>query len=512
MADEPTFGGNGGNPGFDHIAIPDLKKKQKEKKGTGAAVTANAPAAGNPVGAALQGASSGGLQAGAAGIGASAGAAGVSASGGLAGFAALLGSKIGIAAIALALAGAGFVGYTALKMGQSQGQKPGSPQLGGLSSDIKIAKRDAEGSRSLDMMAKTSKGEIDWDSVPGAGAKKDAAKKSDEAAEVDAAAKAADEGAPAPEAFPEKQDRARLTGELSGSKLSSSLGGSTFGGHDIFGKGGTGFKPTGLANMSKSGGNLASAANKGGKLGTPRGQLGKMKGSRGLMARNINTRNAQSGNALGQAKFADGMSKAGAAASSETDQRNMSADAFDGQSTTGGESSGIGGGSSGGGGTAATLGEGAPEGDVWSDDDYTGTGYTAPSVTYTGDQNTKDTGLIDAMKTLMEVSVMLILIGSALVLIGEAMDWCPCVGEIIAGIGRILCGVAMALGAVIAVLAAFMGDSQMIAAWLGVGVIVVAGGAAGMAGGGWGVLALVMSALYTFMGDSNEKQDGTTTS
>jgi hypothetical protein len=214
------------------IALPDLKKKQKEKKKAGAAWGSGGQGA-----EAFEGAT-GGLGRGAASAAARAAAAAgeaalegaVSEAGfvarllaGLSEFGAtLVGRAVLTALAALIIGGGGYMVYKALGYGAKTGQS--ALDLGGIASNLRVHSDDASG---LDMARGAGRGSLNFQD-----GKAGEAAKAGEAGKDGEKAKDGEEGKPgeapkdnADTAFGERPNQDRLAHNLSGAKLSSDLGG-----------------------------------------------------------------------------------------------------------------------------------------------------------------------------------------------------------------------------------------------------------------------------------------------
>ncbi|MEK7389701.1 MAG: hypothetical protein AAB036_08380 [Elusimicrobiota bacterium] len=291
--------------------IPDLKKKEKERKKAGFAWSGAKPGGSSFSGAA------GGTAARAA-ASAAIGSGQIAAAGtfGFSSFlSGLLGTTLGrlmlAGAVAAFLAGGGLVGYSLLRGGGAAGAMGGG-DLGVLSSSVKV--RSASGDRTGYL---ASKGEITFDPVEAAAAKKE-----------EPPSPAADAAAPGEAGDGEKPDwrQAGLAHDLSGAKLSSSLGGE-FGGKNIFaGAGAGGVAPKLNANLSKV--NIPAGQN---------GKLGPMRASSrtGRISQGIAGPRPRSNKAFGQLKVAKGLSTSGAGAAIQEGARSTAGAAFDGQTGTG---------------------------------------------------------------------------------------------------------------------------------------------------------------------------------
>ena len=333
------------NAGASATDIPDLKKKDKERKKAGAAWSgANGGAASDFVGAT----GGNGARAAASIAGASASAAsavaesailsaGELAGGGLwatvsgyfAGLAATVFGRVALAVGALLLATvAGLFGY-ALFQGKGGGAsaKVGAPDLGGISDSMRVR---AGGN---DRMGVASKGELRFDPLsdvkPGA------------APHAAAVEEKKAEDKPAPDVKPVPEDKpvpsGQLAHNLSGATLSSSLGGD-FGGKNIF---------AGNSSAPKfSAGKLNSVGVS--SVGLPKfhgtkGQIAMMKptSARGTPSK-LSLGRATSNRAIGQLKMAKGMSQLGVQSAGNDGARQAATDAFDQQKTNGGNLATIG--------------------------------------------------------------------------------------------------------------------------------------------------------------------------
>lgn len=415
------------NEGAPAVDIPDLKKKDKERKKSGFAWGGAKPGA-TPFSGATGG--SGVARAAASAANASAGgAAGAAAGGGSSALGGLLATTLGktlvMAGAAMFLGGGAIVGYSMLKDG---GQGGGSMlgDLGGLSSGMKVRKGTNDSTGWL-----ASKGEITFDPK-----KKVVEPKKDDAktAEQTAAAPAVDQTADAAGQIPEwKKDS--LEHNLSGAKLSSSLGGA-FGAKNIFGGAGNSAAPKFNDGMAKS----------------SLGQKGKLSASRASGVRSrVGQRTAgprlTSNRALGQLRVAKGASMLGAGASTADGARSGAAAAFDGATSQNALEAG---------GPGAGPQSGAPDTPQGTGG---GLGGAAPDVTVdtpTGialnDDTTAMLAAIGAMAAqagkLKSTGMMLMLLGSTLMVLGIALIgywWSAPVGVMIMGLGAALLGAGIAM-------------------------------------------------------------------
>lgn len=302
--------------------IPDLKKKEKERKKAGAAWGSAKPGGstfGGATGGAGAAARSAASAAASAAAGVEAGAAGGGLFGGLSGWlSTMLATTMGKALFALGafimVAGGALVAAALLRGGTGGAIVP---ELGALASNMKI---DGAGG---DRTAISGKGDIRFDPL----APKAAEPKKEEAPKDETAGKPAEEvpAPPVPDASGAVKDK--LAHNLSGAKLSSNLGGS-FGSKDIFGGAGSPNAPK-LSNIGKANLSIPKANN--GKLAAMKGNSRKASGSK------LNSNRARTQRAFGQLRVAKGMSVAGAGASSADAASRAAGDAFDQRSSNGGE-------------------------------------------------------------------------------------------------------------------------------------------------------------------------------
>ena len=311
---------NEANQGAPAADIPDLKKKEKERKKAGAGWGSARPGGGSFSGATGGAGSAGGAvaRAAASAAGSASGAAQAAGAGWLSSTlatltATVMGKAILAAGVAMFLAGAGLFGY-AMLYGGAAGGAGGIGDLGAISSSMKIRSGDVDRTGYV-----ASNGEIMFDPIKAAEAKKAAAEKAPEE-------QTAGEPVP-PEQIADAAgiggNRPGLEHNLSGAKLSSSLGGS-FGGKNIFA--GSNAAPKfneGLAKTNIKG------AQKGRLSATRNARTGRrVAGGRGQQVK--------ANRAFGQLKVAKGMSALGAGASGAEGARSTAASAFDGSPTGGG--------------------------------------------------------------------------------------------------------------------------------------------------------------------------------
>lgn len=404
--------------------IPVLKKQEKEKKGLGAILPGAAQGAGGV-----------------------AGGAGVGQAGG---FMALFAGKAGLAALALGVVGAGAIGVGLMGGGQGP-KKAASPQLDGLASNINVGQRNAKGSKSLSYMEQAGAGQLKWENPNAPKPEASPESKSDAPADTPAESVAeSGEGADT-----EESNKPRLSGGLSGAKLSSSLGGSgAFGKNNIFQKG-SGFNMKSSDLKSKSG--IAGGAS---RLGAAsKGNLsGKMRGKNSLMAGGRSTSRIKGNGALGQLKFAGTRSQAASKAGESGAASTFAADAFDQQKTTGGTLETGAGGIGDGVGTVNPAGGSAPDvtgGDGTCPEGWgaagEGGGCTPPDITNGVDQ-TKYQGLLDGVLQMQKAAQQMMMIGTALIVLGAIImattSWM--------GIGTLIGGALIAAGLAMVVMAQMM--------------------------------------------------------
>ncbi|MBI2788842.1 MAG: hypothetical protein HYX59_09190 [Elusimicrobia bacterium] len=302
---------NQANQGAPAADIPDLKKKEKERKKAGAAWSGAKPGGGSFSGAtggsvARAAASASSASGAAAGAAQAAGASWLSST--IAALTATAMGKMMVAAgVAIFLAGAGLVGYAMLHGGA--GGAGGVGDLGAIASSMKVRSGDVDRTGFV-----ASNGEIMFDPIKAAEAKKAAA---EEKAPAEKTADAPVPPEPTADAAGMGGNRPGLEHNLSGAKLSSSLGGG-FGGKNIF---------SGNSSAPKFNDSLAKASIKG-------GEKGRLSASRnGRTGRTVNGGKAKSmkaNKAFGQLKVAKGMSALGAGTSATEGAAATAANAFDG--------------------------------------------------------------------------------------------------------------------------------------------------------------------------------------
>jgi hypothetical protein len=413
------------NTGAPAANIPDLKKKEKERKKAGAAWSGArgaasefsgatggnvARAAASAAGMAGEGAAELAAEA-AAELGAEGGGFFARLFGAVADFFASVAESLGFgeawaaftastfgrmaiaAAAMLLVAAAGLIGYALLK--GNGGASLGDPNLGGItdSMHVRFGGNDRFGAKG---------GDIRFDPLS-------ASKPAPAAPPTDA--KAADE-----KKVPEKLDAdaqkpvptGLLAHNLSGAQLSTSLGGN-FGGKNIF---------AGNSNAPKYN---SGASNLKKYPGAP-GQLGKMATSRARATPSRGSINKGSANkAFGQARIANGMSTQGAGASTAEQAASAAQGAFDQQQPTGGNLATNGGpGDAPGSDTPPNLGGGAPD-----------TSIPAPPADPPGSY--KNPGLQNSLNQIQQMAqtgmqniktgTMMMMLGAVLVGIGIAIGW-----------------------------------------------------------------------------------------
>ncbi len=295
--------------GVSSADIPDLKEKEKERKRGGLAWSgARAP------GGVFQGAAGGVARSAASVAGGAAGGAQAGV-GLLARIAALglLGKISAAAAVVVMLVGAGLLG-SALLRGAAGSSDAGNPSLGGISSSMKVR------SGGSDRIGVDSKGEIAFDPVATAAPAGKNVEEAKPAGEEAPASDASDADRAKEEAL---AARDRLAHDLSGARLSGSLGGQ-FGGKNIFAGGGS-------ASAPKFGASAPKFTPKGGKAAPMR--PGSVRASVG--ARSISSK-GRSSRAIGQLRLAKGMSVLGAQAGSTEGASSGATNAFEQNSGDGG--------------------------------------------------------------------------------------------------------------------------------------------------------------------------------
>jgi hypothetical protein len=424
---EEVLQANAGAPAAD---IPDLKKKDKERKragatwsgvrGGGASDFAGATG-GNGARAAASAASASLSSAAAEAVIVAEETTGLWATF-LRGFAYVTSTMLGKmavgAAAALLVAGAGLLGFSLLKGDNTA--SVGAPDLGGITDSMRVRKGGD------DRMGVASKGELRFDLLSAAkpaAAPPAEAKKGEEPPPPEAPAKT--------DADVSKLASDQLAHNLAGAKLSSNLGGD-FGNKNIF---------AGNSAAPKFGAtNVAASSLK--KFNPSKGQLGAMKAS---TARGIPTRrtigSARTQKAIGQLKMAKGMSILGATAGSNEGASANALGAFDQQQTNGGN--------------LATIG--APGGDSVNPSGNSAPDTTMPTAPATPPSTGTDPGLqnsLDQISALankamadMQMGIMLMIIGAILIAIGSAIPFGMGIPLIILGIALIAMGVAKILQA-----------------------------------------------------------------
>lgn len=420
MADKDLNQANDGVPAVD---IPDLKKKEKERKKAGAAWGSAKPG-GSPFGAATGGAGAGARAAasaaasGAAGAGAAGAGLGGGLFSGMAGWlSTLLATTMGKALFALGallLLGGGALVAMAMMAGNQGGLVP---NLGALASNMKIDRAGA------DRTAISGKGDIRFDPL----APKAEEKKAEAPGEEKAAEKPADVLPPGTidDSRGGVSGKDRLAHNLSGAKLTSDLGGG-FGSKNIFGGAGSGNAPRFNGNLAKANLSIPKAQN---------GKLGAMKSNaRTARASKLSLNRAKTQRAFGQLKVARGLSAAGAGATTADAARAGAADAFDQRASNGGVLS-TPGGPDVDGKPVSGLGGGAP--DLTSVPDV-------PDVQGVRGDPRMDQGfkavqdLAAAAAKMKMMGMGLIALGVVLIAIGSAM---PVGGWILIAVGVLLIGI-----------------------------------------------------------------------
>jgi len=413
---------NQANQGAPAADIPDLKKKEKERKKAGAAWSGAKPGGGS-----FSGATGGSVARAAASAssasGAAAGAAQAAGAGWLSStIAALTATAMGkmmvAAGVAIFLAGAGLVGYAMLN-GGGAGGAGGIGDLGAIASSMKVRSGDVDRTGFV-----ASNGEIMFDPIKAAEAKKAAA---EEKAPEDKTAEAPVPPDPTADAAGMGGNRPGLEHNLSGAKLSSSLGGG-FGGKNIF---------AGNSAAPKFNESLAKTSIKGGE----KGRLSASRSARtGRTVSGGKAKSMKANKAFGQLKVAKGMSALGAGASATEGAAATAANAFDG-----------------GQGAGNVVGAPSPTGAVDSPStpngapDMTGPSVDVPTGTAV-DPNTAQAldgiaALAKAAGEMKKKAAQMRMMGYALIAVGIALiaagctiwtAWCIPLGIMIAGVGYML--------------------------------------------------------------------------
>ncbi len=411
------------NDGAPAVDIPDLKKKEKERKKAGAAWGSAKPG-GSPFGAATGGSGAAARSAASAASSAAGSAAGVGSQAAFSGASGWLSTMLattmgkalfGLGAFAM-IAGAGLVGLAMLRGGGADGSM--IPSLGGISSSLKI---DRAGG---DRTAITGKGDIRFDPLAAQAAKKEEPKVEEKTAEAPADVAPTDA---ANEAHGAVAGKDKLAHNLAGAKLTSNLGGG-FGNKDIF-AGGNPNAPKFNTGLAKANLNIPKASN---------GKIGAMKSNaRTARASKMSANRAKTQRAFGQLKVARGMSALGAGSNSAEGASRSAADAFDQGGTNGGELSTPGG--PGMDGTTTPGGPGAPDLTSVPDVPDTTAGYADPRM----DQAFKNIEKMAAQAGKMKMMGMaLMAIGVALMIAGAKMlPW----GAILIALGAVLLAIGLML-------------------------------------------------------------------
>lgn len=416
------------NQGAPAADIPDLKKKEKERKKAGAAWSGAKPG-GSPFGGATGGMGAGARAAASAAVGGA--EAGVAAGSGgffgsissfLAGLMATsLGQALVMAGVAAFLVGAGVLGYALFKGG---GADAAGGDLGALASNIKYR---AGGSDRTGYI--TGKEDIAFEQAKKPEPPKTEPAKPEEKKEEPAPKDQIADGAAA-----QRPDwrGGGLQHNLSGSKLSSSLGGN-FGSHNVMGGNGNAPKfDAGKAQVKIAGGQKGQmSAMKSGKTGSTRqGATGqKMKANR----------------ALGQLRAAK-FNSIGAAGASSADAASAGAQtAFDGANGRGDQTIGgpgnNGNGSNGNGTVNPTGDGGAPDVTVPDPRGHFTDGSQAAIIAAIA-------SMAEQAGQLKKTAEMLMIAGIALIAVGVALLFWPmtAVGIALIAIGSMLVGMSIVMG------------------------------------------------------------------
>jgi hypothetical protein len=425
---------NQANQGAPAADIPDLKKKEKERKKAGAGWGGAKPGGGGFSGA--TGGTVARAAASAAGIGGEAAIAGAAESAG-AGWlssmianltATVLGKALLAAGVAAFLLGAGVLGYAMLHGGVAG--NGGTGDLGAIASSMKV---HTEGG---DRLGVASNGEIMFDPL-----KKAEAKKEEKAPDDKTAGDKVPPAAENPTADAAKGDwnRPGLDHNLSGTKLSSSLGGG-FGGKNIF---------AGSSGAPKLNEGLSKVNIQGGQKGRLSASTSK---ATGRVVKGGKGQQIKSNKAFGQLKIAKGNSALGAGTSAAEGARAAAANAFDGGPAAGNVVGGP---------TAPTGNVDTPSG-VGGAPDVTAPTVDDPCAGTSGancvptDQNTAGmlAGIAAMAKQAGEMkkkAAELMIVGLALVVAGIALmcsgwPWCIAIGAIVLAIGAMIIGMSIMMG------------------------------------------------------------------
>ncbi|MEK7234915.1 MAG: hypothetical protein AAB268_13955 [Elusimicrobiota bacterium] len=385
--------------------IPDLKKKENERKKAGAGWSGVKPGGGS-----FSGATGGTIARAAA---SATGTAAVEAAGGgwLAAMiarltATVLGKALLAAGAATFLAGAGLFAYAMFKGG---GSGPGvGGDLGAISSSVKVR---GDGADRTGYVA--SNGEIRFDPLKAAEVKK---APEDNAAQ-EPVAPAQSEGA--------DLKQPGLEHNLSGSKLTASLG-SGFGGNNIF---------AGNSSAPKLNEMLSKVSIK----GASNGKISAMRYAKtGRVAAGRRGKSMKGNKAFGQLKVAKGLSVQGVGASAAEGARSTAATAFDGQTESG---------------TGNVTGE--ADGSVTPNDNFGAPDVTAPNVdtpegaatdTFTDDMLSSIASMAKSAGQMKMMAGILMIVGIALIAAGIALlatGFGALIGGILIGLGAMIIGISI---------------------------------------------------------------------
>lgn len=388
---------NAGGPEAD---IPDLKKRQEKERKRGGAAWGLRGGSKSPFSGAA-----GGARSAASAASAAQSAALAPAGGGL--LASLTATAMGKAALGLGavlvLGGAGLYAFGMLKGGDAA---MGGPALGGIASSMRV--RAGGGDR----IGVASKGEIRFDPVakPAPAPVKEEAPK-DETAAAEALPGAGDEAAAA---------RDQLAHNLSGAKLSSSLGGA-FGGKNIFGGSGSAAPKFNEA--------LSKVSIKGAKPGksTAMKRAPRATGSQRRVAR------IRSNSAMRQLGLTRQMSLNAARAGSIEGAAATASDAFNQQSSQGGGINAEGDGD-----TVVPPGGDPDTPTVPNVDDPTGTGVDE----HLQNMMNQIGQLADSARQMQQMGTMMMVLGVALIAIGSRfLPW----GAVLMAIGAMIVAFGMSM-------------------------------------------------------------------
>ena len=389
--------------------LPDLKKKDKERKKAGAMWNGFGNGASPFQGAAGGAAARSAASAAAQGV-ASAGARGV-----LATIAALLSGKLGTVLAMAIIAGVGLVLGYGMLFGRGRAQNVASaPALGALESTITVERPQT--SRALDWLARSAQGELKFDPAQ----KAPEAEKKTETAENTATAPA-DKTDWNGVLTNERPMTDRMAHDLSGAKLSTQLGGN-FGGKNVF--------------ASADGPKFGGIAGNAGKFDPmANGRTSAMNnGKRANQAKRSTNTRSRSPRAIGQLKFARTLSNRANLATSDDAARTRATDAFDGKVTSNDDKPAL----------ITPIKDGVP-----TINPNPSGGTTAPPETGHKNETPYQGELEQARKEAQQagqmqmMGLMMLALGAVLIMIGAMQVPVPNIGLIMAGIALMAAGAMM---------------------------------------------------------------------